>query len=345
MIKRQQVKPSEIDFRSIGRRDYNVCIEHSTIWGHHLIPLTVIVGGQAVNGEGLVVIGSTHGNEFEGPIGIKNLMGKVNTNKVCGRIIFIPVLNVPGFFAGKRDSPEDGLNLNREFPGKPQGSITQRLADFVNRFIFPEVHAVFDIHSGGLVSRFDPLSSFHYVENSHQRKTMEVLARGFGCKLTMRYQNNTPGLLTSTAEKLGKLTIGTELGFGEAVLASGVGKCQQGILFGAIYLKQMLGPLPENKFVPANQQVLSDTSDTECSFLAPYPGHFEPCVEVASLVKKGDLLAYLHDFYRIDEPPLEILAPHAGYVVSQAWNAKVVQGQVILQVGKSQLWEQEFNYI
>lgn len=345
MIKRVQAKPSEIDFHTVGRRDYNVCIEHSSIWGHHLIPITVIVGDQAVDGEGLVAIGSTHGNEYEGPIGIRHLMDKIKTADVCGRIILMPILNVPGFFAGRRDSPDDGLNLNREFPGKPNGSITQRIAYFVNQYIFPQVHAVFDIHSGGKVARFDPLSSFHLVENDKQRKTMEILARGFGCKLTMRYQDETPGLLTSTAEKLGKLTIGTELGFGEAILASGVGMCQQGILFAAIYLKQLRGELPKNQFTPTSQQVLSDTSSVDCSFLAPYAGHYEPCVEVATKVSKGDLLGYLHDFNRIDEPALEVHAPHDGHVVCRGWQAKVEQGQVVVQVGKIIEWEEEFDLI
>ena len=341
---RKQVSPNQIDFKSTGRRDYYVCIEHSTLWGQHLIPVTVIVGENANDGEGLVTIGSTHGNEYEGPVAIRHIMNSIKTEDVCGRLVFIPLLNAPGFFAGKRDSPDDGLNLNREFPGDATGSITRRIAAFVNEFIFPEVHAVFDIHSGGKAARFDPLSSFHYVENQEQRKAMESLAPGFGCKLTMRYQNNTPGLLTSTAESLGKLTIGTELGFGESILPEGVGMGKQGILFGASYLKQINTALPKNAFYPCDEQVLSDTSDASCSFLAPFAGHYEPCVNPATSVKQGDLLGYLHDFYRIDEEPLAVHAPHDGYVVCQAWQAQVEQGQVIAQVGQTQDWEQEFTF-
>lgn len=58
----------ELDLESPGRRDYWVALEHDSIWGDHLIPLTVLVGPQARKGEGLVAFGSNHGNEYEGPM-------------------------------------------------------------------------------------------------------------------------------------------------------------------------------------------------------------------------------------------------------------------------------------
>jgi predicted deacylase len=55
-------------------------------------------------------------------------------------------------------------------------------------------------------------------------------------------------------------------------------------------------------------------------------------------VAKGERVAYLHDFNRIDEAPLELFAPPDGYIICQAWGAKVIQGQVITQVGKVLEW-------
>ena len=84
----------------------------------------------------------------------------------------------PAFRAGKREAPDDEGNLNRAFPGAPRGTITSRIADFVNRIIFPQVHTVLDLHAGGEVARFVPVSSYHHVEDVVQRKAMEELARG-----------------------------------------------------------------------------------------------------------------------------------------------------------------------
>jgi predicted deacylase len=51
-------------------------------------------------------------------------------------------------------------------------------------------------------------------------------------------------------------------------------------------------------------------------------------------VTRGERVAWLHDFTRIDDAPLEIVAPNEGYVMCQAWGARVFAGQVISQIGK-----------
>ena len=153
------VSPEGLDFETRGRRDYYVGLEHPTLWGVYRIPVTVFVGPRAAPGRGVVAIGSTHGDEYEGPAAIKHLLHELREEEVLGRIILIPVLNVVAFNAGRRDTPDDGVNLNRAFPGRADGTITSRIADFVTRVVFPQVHVVLDLHAGGEVARFSPLSS------------------------------------------------------------------------------------------------------------------------------------------------------------------------------------------
>ena len=71
---RRIVRPDQLDLDSPGRRDYWLALEHDSIWGDHLIPLTVFVGPKAKEGEGLVAFGSNHGNEYEGPVALKHLI-------------------------------------------------------------------------------------------------------------------------------------------------------------------------------------------------------------------------------------------------------------------------------
>ena len=338
MRTRITTSPQAVDLDSPGRRDYSVKFEHPTLWAQYMVPLTVLVGPAAAPGRGLVAIGSTHGNEYEGPVAIKHLLNEIDVNDVLGRIILIPVLNVAAFQAGVRDTPDDGMNLNRAFPGNAGGPLTSRFADFVTRFVFPRVHVVIDIHAGGEVARFPPTISFHPVEDGEQRKAMETTARGFGAPFTMIYQDDTPGLLTSTAEQMGKITLGSELGHGAAVDATGVSIARQGILTAAAGQGLVSTPAPANAHCPDEDQVLIDTSDPESSLLAPYPGHFEPVVQLGVKVGTGDAVGYLHDFGRIDETPLLLTAPHEGYVCCQAWRAPVMQGQVLTQVGREVAW-------
>src|SRR5262249_44525712 len=150
---------------------------------------------------------------------------------------------------GTRESAaEDGVNLNRAFvegAGKTAalGGITHRIAAFVREFIWPHVHVVIDLHSGGDVARFALCSSFHPIEDRQQAKLIEETARWFGTPLVMTYQNQTPGLLPSEAERLGKITVGTELGWGRAVNPEGVRYGRHGVLAAAIHHGQLRGTI------------------------------------------------------------------------------------------------------
>ncbi|MFO0953394.1 MAG: succinylglutamate desuccinylase/aspartoacylase family protein [Isosphaeraceae bacterium] len=246
---RTVVQPDGLDFDTIGRRDYWVALEHDTMWGAYLIPLTVLVGPDARDGRGLVAFGSTHGNEYEGPTAIKQLLGELDAGHALGRVILIPVLNPAAFRAGTRDSVgADNVNLNRAFvdgAGRQPSlaGITHRIADFVRRYIWPHVHVVIDLHSGGNQIRFDLCSSFHPIDDPGQAAEIADAARWFGTPLVMVYQNRTPGLLTSEAERLGKITVGTELGWGEAVNADGVRFGRQGVLAAAVRHGQLSGEI------------------------------------------------------------------------------------------------------
>jgi len=332
------VSPGDVDFTSVGRRDYHVKFEHPTLWGHYLVPVTVVVGAAAEAGKGLVAIGSTHGNEYEGPVAIKHLLHDLDAHTVTGRLILIPVLNASAFAAGTRDTPDDGMNLNRAFPGDPAGSITRRFAAFINDQVFPHVHVVIDLHAGGRVARFPMVSSFHHVADPEQRRGMEACARGFGVPFVMIYQDQTPGLLTSTAERLGKITIGSEFGWGMAVNATGVSMSIQGILTAAAVHGIIAGDPPTNAHCPAAEQKMIDSSNPACSMLAPFAGHFEPIVALGAHVVAGQRLGWLHDFNHIDAPPHSLDAPHDGYIVCQAWHAEVIKGQVITQVAIETAW-------
>src|SRR5690348_9459535 len=98
-MNRTIVAPDAVDVNSPGRRDYFVELEHPSIWGHYLIPVTVMVGPKAEPGRGLLATGATHGNEYEGPIALRHLLNEIAPSDVLGRIIIVPVLNVPAFRA------------------------------------------------------------------------------------------------------------------------------------------------------------------------------------------------------------------------------------------------------
>lgn len=339
-MQRTIVRPDELDLESPGRRDYWVGLEHDTMWGLQLIPLTVFVGPDAKPGKGLVAFGSTHGNEYEGPVAIKTLLAEIKTEDVLGRIILIPVLNPEAFRTGTRDSiGADRVNLNRAFVDgagehRALAGITHRIAQFVRRSIWPHTHVVLDLHSGGNQIRFDLCASFHPIPDAEQARLTEETARWFGVPLIMVYQNQTPGLLTSEAERLGKITVGTELGWGEAVNREGVAYGRQGIFAAAIHHGQLRGSIEKIGPHAAGTQKKAAIVDAQCYTSAPFAGHYEELIPCGAAVKKGDVVGRLHDFDRIDDEAWAARAGVSGIVVGQAWGARVQRGQHIVCVGK-----------
>ena len=337
---RELVTPDALDLESPGRRDYWVELEHDSLWGSHLIPLTVLVGARAVPGKGVVAFGSNHGNEYEGPMALKHLLQEIRTEDVRGRIILVPVLNPAAFRTGTRNSDgDDRVNLNRAFvdgAGRTSAlaGITHRIAAFVRERIWPHVHVVLDLHAGGNVCRFALGTSFHPVEDPKLSNEIEETARAFGTPLVVIYQNRTPGLLPSEGERLGKITVGGEFGWGEAVNPFGVRCARHGVLAACIRHAQLEGRVEKFAHHADGTQRKAEMVERSCFVSALWPGHYEPVVDCGERVRKGQTVAWLHDFNRIDEEALPIQAPHDGIVIAQAWKAVVLQGQQVLVVGK-----------
>ena len=117
------VTPGEIGF---GR-----LVPGKTAWSQELpIPLIVVNGAQ--EGPRLWISAVIHGPEATGTEVIRRVLREeLDPKKLRGSIICTPVANPLSFQAATYDTPEDGYNLNRVFPGSPNGSITQRMAHVI----------------------------------------------------------------------------------------------------------------------------------------------------------------------------------------------------------------------
>ena len=114
--------------------------------------------------------GANHGDEYEGPIALLKLANSLEPSKVSGRVIIVPAMNYPAFRAGTRTSPIDAGNLNRIFPGRPDGSVTEKIADYFQRFLLPLADIVLDYHSGGRTLDFLPFAAAHELPDKEQER-------------------------------------------------------------------------------------------------------------------------------------------------------------------------------
>lgn len=204
---------TDIDFEKDGKQVSYLRVPHSrndSAWGSVLIPIIVIKNGR---GPTALLIGGNHGGEYEGPVSLLKLSRELSAEEVNGRIIILPALNLPAVVAGERVSPIDGRDMNRSFPGKPNGTITQVIAHYVHEVILPICDVVLDLHAGGYSLDLAPYIGMHPLTDEKQMAVTEAAMHAFQAPYALILEEFTgEGLLDYAVESMGKVFLFTELG-------------------------------------------------------------------------------------------------------------------------------------
>src|SRR6476659_732175 len=187
-------------------------------WANVMIPITIIARGA---GPTVLVLGGNHGDEYQGQIAAMKLARELTPEIVTGRIILIPSLNLPAARTATRLSPLDGMNMNRAFPGEPEGAVTSQIAHYLTTVLFPMSDVVIDIHSGGRSMEFLPCSTMHLVSHPEQRRKMLDAMLAWNADFAFLYADIAgTGLLPVEAERQGRIVVTTEMGGGESIPAA-----------------------------------------------------------------------------------------------------------------------------
>jgi predicted deacylase len=326
--------PSQIDFDRPGKTLYEVAFHDDGTWGNALSPLAVI-NGTAGPGPGVACFGGTHGNEYEGQVAVWRLMHELDPAEICGRVILMPRLNTPACIAGTRESPRDGVNMNRAFPGDPRGSLTYRIAHFVTTHLFPLVDVVLDIHAAGRGAQFALCSSFHLVADPQQYQAMKTVASLFDTPFVFIYSSEMArGLLTDQAEALGKVTIGGEFGHSAGVSYRGVQHAYEGIKNVLRHYKMLPGAIVKVDPARGTPPKLVSALHLDEYIPAPITGVFEPIFAVGTAVTQGQLVGWLYDFEQVGDPPRAVYAPRDGYILLQPFEVPIRKGDTMLVVAQ-----------
>lgn len=324
----------QVDWDSPGGRLYHLPFTLDHAWGRVRVPLFVACAPRP--GKTVVAIGGTHGDEYEGPVGLKNLIHEFDpASLVAGRLIVIPVLNVPAFQAAQRGSPLDGGNMNRAFPGKADGTVTSRIARFVTDEVLVRADVVIDIHAAGGAFEMARCASFHAIADPERERATTETALLFGMPFVMIYTGGMgTGLLTEQAEALGKITIGGEFGYGASTDLQGVRWAHGGVLnvlrqYGLL-ASPIVGLLPPE----IDRQRVVVATEIDRYITAPFRGIVEPLVPLGAFVARGEPVVRLHDFERFAEPGTIIRADGDGYVLVRRFRAQTEQGDVVMVIGR-----------
>lgn len=321
---------ASVDYDRPGKQFGHLAVPVSTNsagWAKQFIPIAVIQNG---NGPTAVLFGGNHGDEYEGPVTLTKLARTLDPRRIQGRIVIIPMLNRPAVQAGTRLSPIDGMNMNRAFPGRRNDSITGMIAHYVSSVILPMADLVIDIHSGGSSIRFLPSVNMHRLANQDQMNRMLDAARAWGAPYIFLYEDVAgEGLLPSLAERMGKVTLGTEMGSKSQFGIETLWITEQGVQR-VLHHAGILAELPFGS-PPSEPQVVAG-NDPRDYIMAPSSGVFEPFFELGNHIESGQTIGQIHSIEHPFREPEPVLAETSGILMGRRSVPLTSQGECVAAI-------------
>ena len=306
---------SDVDYDRPGKQAGHLGVpqsNNSAGWATQYIPITVVQNGR---GPTALLFGGNHGDEYEGPVTLLKLAREIQPEQVQGRLIIVPMLNRPAVEAGTRLSPIDGRNMNRAFPGRRDDTLTGMIAHYVTNALFPLADLVVDIHSGGRSAHFLPSVNMHHVPDEPQMRAMIRAGMAWGAPYVFIYRDvGGEGLLPGEAERLGKITLGTEIGsasqFGTAMLQI----AERGIR-NVLRLHEILVDEPFARPTEPARVVAADQRDDY--IMAPASGIFEPFCEMGETIAASQPIGQIHSIEQAHQQPWPVIARTSGMLISR----------------------------
>lgn len=320
----------DIDFDREGRQAGYLRAPQSrntSGWGVVEIPIYVIKNG---SGPTLLLTGGVHGDEFEGQVAISRLAQSIRPEDIQGRLILMPVVNVPAALNNTRTSPIDGRDLNRCFPGNPAGTFSEMLAHFVDSTILAHVDVSIDLHTAGHSAESALSTNMHYLADPAMREKTLAAAAAFGAPYNVVFWGVDEGAtLTSSVERRKILSLGTEIGGWGRVSVEGVRIGERGVRNMLKHLGMMAGKVETAQRNGAAGTRHMMVRDPGCYRFAPANALFEPRHVVGDTVERGQSAGFFHFVEDVDHAPVELFYEAGGVLWMAAGPGRVQRGDCV----------------
>lgn len=305
---------------------------NTSAYGRIPVPIAVLKQGE---GPTVLMTGGNHGDELEGPVALMKIIQEMAAWKINGRIIVIPGLNFPAFQQGTRTSPIDNGNLNRMFPGKRNGSLTEMIAHYVDTELFPLADIILDMHAGGASFNHAPVLLAALPKNAAQHRDYIKLVNAFNAPTTMIMdllgEDRTYG---AAAERHGKLFLCGEFGGGASCNPDNLQIVESG-------LRRVLQASGVTKHAPVasqNETRLMKVGSAGHYLFSAGRGVFEPCFKLGDRVKQDQLAGRLYNLDAPWEPAKEHYFSGTGEIMVTRTFSHVVAGDCIAVIASPATW-------
>jgi predicted deacylase len=265
-------------------------------------------------------------------VALCNLVKSLDPARIQGRVIILPAANFPAAMAGRRTSPIDEGNLNRLFPGDPDGTVTEQIAYHIEHELVPMADLVCDLHSGGSSLMYVPSALFGGWQRDGSSTKGVAALKAFGSPVAYVAETNQGGArtLSGGAARQGIVCLGTEAGGSGHVTRGALSMVQRGVNNVLVHL----GILPEDaRIAPDAPTRFLEVGGPDYFVYAPEDGLFEPLVDLGEMVRAGQPAALIH----LPETPwAEPATAHFardGFVLCKRVPGRTVRGDCLFHLG------------
>ena len=291
------------------------------------IPISVARGARP--GPTLALIAGTHGSEVAPVLALQQVRQQLDAARLAGTVLLVHIANPPSFYGRTiYYSPVDGKNLNRMYPGRDQGTVSERIAAVITREIIERADFVVDMHAGDGNESLRPYS--YWMPLGVDARTDSIsreMGMAFGHEIivvdSMRSRDPRASIYTSnTAMTRGKPAITTENGWLGAPDAAMVERNVTGVFRLLRYFAML----------PGQRQMSRPAWVTRTEVLrSPGSGVWHAAVQRDQRVREGDLLGWLTDPFGGSRT--EIRVPFAGRVLYVVGTPAMNQGEPVGMIG------------
>jgi len=291
------------------------------------IPVAVVHGSKA--GPVLALVAGSHGTEYASIIALEKVIAKLDPAGISGTVIIVPLINIPSFEQKvPHVNPVDKKSMNRFYPGKMDGTQTERASYLITKQVVEQCDHLIDLHGGDTDESLRPYSYWTKTGNERQDQISREMVLAFGLDhiiiSTDRPKDpQTSRYLENTATTRGKPSITVEAGHAGTVESDDVNALVDGCINVMRYLKMMAGPNPVAQHPVWIERVATVASEQT--------GIFYPLVKRGTYVEQGMKIGYVTDYF--GNVSFEARAPVAGIVLYICAVPSMTKGATIANIG------------
>jgi N-alpha-acetyl-L-2,4-diaminobutyrate deacetylase len=280
-VPRSAMWPSIDDLPRSSKGSFHVTVGSMADGSEATIPVNVIAG--KARRPVVVAVSGHHGDESEGPASLVEIWRSLEPVDITGTLILVPVLNLPAFRVGQRRGPDDGLDINRIFPGDQQGTMTSRIANAFFENVVRDADFVVSMHgwsAGYVVSPY-----VEYPVGTAVSERSRDAALSFGLP-HLNPLDAGPGRLLTEVSQLGIPIIEVEIG------GQGVSVDSQRVLYER-GLRRLLSQQGVTSSSTIEMEPATYVDRSEC--FTPCEGILRPLVSLGESVVAEQPIAAVYD--------------------------------------------------